>query len=95
LSIQQTDLAGKLLEILCELVPDLHTLAILANAGNPNAVLEMDETQEASRRLGLDVIRSHVRSTEDFAPALNGLKGRAEARLSLQRPVAHDESVRH
>jgi putative ABC transport system substrate-binding protein len=35
LSIQQTDLAGKRLEILRELFPGLHTLAILANAGSP------------------------------------------------------------
>ena len=50
LSIQQTDLAGKRLEILRELLPGLRTLAILVNAGSPNAVLEMDEAQAAARR---------------------------------------------
>jgi hypothetical protein len=49
LSIQQTDLAGKRLEILRELVPGLHTLAILANAGSPNAVLEMGEAETVAR----------------------------------------------
>ena len=49
LSIQRTDLAGKRLEILRELVPGLHTLAILANAGSPNAVLEMGEAETVAR----------------------------------------------
>jgi putative ABC transport system substrate-binding protein len=79
LSIQQTDLAGKRLEILRELLPNLHTLAILANAGSPNAVLEMGEADAAARRLGLAVVRSEVRKTEDFAPAFDALKGRADA----------------
>ena len=87
MSIQQTDLAGKRLEILRELLPGLHTLAILANAGSPNAVLEMDEAQEAARRLGLAVIRSDVRRTGDFAPALDTLKGRAEALYLCSDPL--------
>ena len=87
LSIQQTDLAGKRLELLRELLPGLHTLAILANTGSPNAVLEMDEAQEAARRLGLAVIRSDVRRTGDFAPALDTLKGRAEALYLCSDPL--------
>jgi putative ABC transport system substrate-binding protein len=79
LSIQQTDLAGKRLEILRDLLPNLHTLAILANGGSPNAVLEMGEADSAARRSGLAVVRSEVRKTEDFAPAFDALKGRAEA----------------
>jgi putative ABC transport system substrate-binding protein len=87
LSIQQTDLAGKRLEILRELLPGLRTLAILVNAGSPNAVLEMDEAQAAARRLGLAVVRSEVRGTEDFAPALDALKGRAEALYLCSDPL--------
>ena len=87
LSIQQTDLAGKRLEILRDLFPNLHTLAILANAGSPNAVLEMGEADAAARRLGLAVVRSEVRKTEDFAPAFDALKGRAEALYVCSDPL--------
>ena len=41
LSLQQTDLAGKRLELLREVVPGLRRLAIIGNAGAPAAVLEM------------------------------------------------------
>jgi putative tryptophan/tyrosine transport system substrate-binding protein len=87
LSIQQTDLAGKRLEILRDLLPNLHTLAILANAGSPNAVLEMGEAGVAARRFGLAIVRSEVRKTEDFAPAFDALKGRAEALYVCTDPL--------
>ncbi len=87
MSIQQTDLAGKRLEILRDLLPNLRTLAILANAGSPNAVLEMDAADAAAHRLGLAVVRSEVRKKEDFVPALDALKGRAEALYVCTDPL--------
>jgi len=87
LSLQQTEVASKRLEILRDLFPNLRTLAILANAGSPNAVLEMGEADTAARRFGLAVVRSEVRKTEDFAPALDALKGRAEALYICTDPL--------
>jgi putative ABC transport system substrate-binding protein len=87
LSLQQTDLASKRLEILRDLLPNLHTLAILANAGSPNAVLEMGEADAAARRLGLAIVRSEVRKTEDFAPTFDTLKGRVEALYICTDPL--------
>ena len=48
-SIQQTDTAGKRLELLREAVSNLGRLAIMANPGAPGALLEMREVQEAGR----------------------------------------------
>ena len=45
LSSQQTDTTGKRLELLCEVVPSLRRLAILANIDNPVAVSDMREVQ--------------------------------------------------
>jgi len=79
LSTQFTDLAGKRLELLREMVPSLRRLAIMANAGYPAAVLEMAEVQATTRTLGLDVVTLELRRAEDIAPAFEALKGRAEA----------------
>jgi putative tryptophan/tyrosine transport system substrate-binding protein len=78
LSILGTDLAGKRLELLRDVVPALHTLAIMANVDNPAVRLEMGEVQAAARALGLEVIILEVRRPEDIAPAIAALKGRAE-----------------
>ena len=79
LSSQFTDLAGKRLELLREMVPSLRRLAIMANAGYPAGVLEMAEVQATTRTLGLDVVTLELRRAEDIAPAFEALKGRAEA----------------
>src|SRR6516225_6842458 len=41
LSTQQTDTASKRIELFREVVPGLHRLAILANVGSSNAVVDM------------------------------------------------------
>ena len=94
LSIQQTDLAGKRLEILRELLPGLRTLAILANADSPNAVLEMGEAEAAARRFGLNAVRSEVRRADDFAPALDALKDRVEALYVCSDPLITTNRLR-
>ena len=77
-----------------ELLPGLRSLAIFANAGSPNAVLEMGEAETAARRLGLNVVRSEVRSVDDFAPSLDALKDRAEALYVCSDPLITTNRVR-
>ena len=79
LSNQSTDLAGKRLELLREIVPGFRRLAILANVGAPNAVLDMGEAQTAAGKLGLQVVPSPIRRGEDIAPAFEAIEGRADA----------------
>jgi ABC-type uncharacterized transport system substrate-binding protein len=79
LSMQSTDLAGKRLALLREVVPGLRRLAIMANIDYPHAVREMDEIQAAAGTLGLEVATAEIRRAEDIAPAFEALKGRAEA----------------
>jgi putative tryptophan/tyrosine transport system substrate-binding protein len=77
-SLQATDLAGKRLELLREVVPALHHLAIIANRDAPPAIVEMREVQATARTLGLEVMTSEIWHPEDIAPAIEALKGRAE-----------------
>jgi putative tryptophan/tyrosine transport system substrate-binding protein len=79
LSMQSTDLAGKRLALLREVVPGLRRLAIMANVEYPATVQEMGEIQAAAGTLGLDVPTFEIRRAEDIAPAFEALKGRAEA----------------
>src|SRR5262245_47779269 len=79
LSMQSTDLAGKRLALLREVVPGLRRLAIMANVEYPAAVQEMGEIQTAAGTLGLDVAIFEIRRAEDIAPTFEALKGRAEA----------------
>src|SRR5262249_19315352 len=79
LSVQHTDLAGKRLELLREIVPNLRRLAIMTNVGNPAAMLELREVQAAARTLGLEVAALEIRRAEDIARAFEEVKVRAEA----------------
>jgi putative tryptophan/tyrosine transport system substrate-binding protein len=77
LSLQAANLAGKRLELLREVVPQLRRLAIIFNIGNDQTVLEMSETQAAARTLGLEVAPLEIRRADDIAPAFE--KARADA----------------
>jgi putative ABC transport system substrate-binding protein len=79
LSMQQTELAGKRLELLREVVPSLRRLAIMGNVDLPNIALEIGQIQVAAGTLGLDVTTFEIRRAEDIAPAFEALKGRAQA----------------
>jgi len=79
LSNQLRDLAGKRLELLREVVPNLRRLAMIVNVDNPAAVLDVGEVQAAARMLGLEVVTPEIRRAEDIAPAFKALEGRAEA----------------
>ena len=79
LSVEATDLGGKRLELLSNLVPGLRRLAIMANVGNSASVLEMGEVQSAARTLGLEVKTLAIRRAEDIAPGFEKLKGQADA----------------
>jgi putative ABC transport system substrate-binding protein len=79
LSLTLTDTASKRLELLREIVPSLHRLAIVGNVANPGVVLELGAAQAAAHTLGLDSIISEIGRGEDIAPAMDQLNGRAEA----------------
>jgi putative tryptophan/tyrosine transport system substrate-binding protein len=78
-SVQLTDTAGKRIELLREIVPELRRLAILGNSSNPVGVaLELGAAQSAARTLGLDIVRPEFRRAEDIPSAIEALNGRAD-----------------
>jgi putative ABC transport system substrate-binding protein len=79
MSIQQPDLVSKRLELLCEVMPRLRRLAIMADAGYAEPMLEAENVRTTARARGLEAARQEIWRSEDIAPAFTALSGKAEA----------------
>jgi putative ABC transport system substrate-binding protein len=73
-----TELTGKRIEILKELVPRLSQLGALYNMGNPAVPPEWEETNRVAKALGLQVQLFDVRSEDDLRNAI-GMAARQNA----------------
>jgi putative ABC transport system substrate-binding protein len=78
LSNQTRDLAGKRLELLREIAPDLRRLAILVRTDNVSAVSETREVQAAAKTFDIQVIPLEIHGGNDIVPALEALKEHAD-----------------
>lgn len=78
-SVQASDTAGKRLQLLRETLPLLRRVAVLVNPNYRAAVLETGEVEAAAQKLGLEVIRAEIPRVEAIAPAIEGVKDRADA----------------
>jgi putative tryptophan/tyrosine transport system substrate-binding protein len=94
LSNQLPDAAGKRLEFLREIVPNLRRLAILTNIGSPIGVVETEQLQAAARAVGLEILPLEIRRAEDIAPRFEGLEGRADALYVVSEPLMSSNRVR-
>jgi putative ABC transport system substrate-binding protein len=94
LSILAADLGGKRLEILRELIPGLSRLATIGDVANLVTASETSQVQEAARTLGIEVVRSEVRRAQDIAPAIDALKGRADALYVQSDPLMNTNRMR-
>jgi putative ABC transport system substrate-binding protein len=79
MSIQQLDLVGKRLELLRAAIPLLHRLAILADAGYAEPMLEADRVKAMAQGLGLEAARLGIWQPQDIAPAFEALRNKADA----------------
>jgi putative tryptophan/tyrosine transport system substrate-binding protein len=94
LSQLAADLGGKRVELLREVIPDLRRLAILSNVGNAATASEMIQVAESARTLGLEVVNSEIRRSEDITPAIEALKDRADAIYVQADPLMNTNRVR-
>jgi putative ABC transport system substrate-binding protein len=79
LSLQGPDIGNKRLGLMREALPGLHRLAVIANPASPQAASELDEVRNAARGLDIEVTGLEIQRAEDFTPAIEALKGRADA----------------
>jgi putative ABC transport system substrate-binding protein len=95
LSSQTPDVAGKRIELLREVVPDLRRFAILANTQNSYVPLEVHEVKAAAHALGLEADLFEIRRAEDIAPAFAAAKGHAaQALYVMPDPVLFTHRLR-
>jgi putative tryptophan/tyrosine transport system substrate-binding protein len=94
LSLQFTDLAGKRLELLRELLPGMRRLGILAGAGNAGTMPEIASAQAMAGKAGLDVITPEVNRPEDFFVAFESFRNRADALYVISDPLVNTYKIR-
>lgn len=79
LSLVAPEVSSKRFEFLREVAPSIRSLAIMADADFPPAMLELREVAAMARKLGIEVVTLEIRRAEDIAPAFETLKARADA----------------
>lgn len=93
-SNQFTDLGGKRLELLREVVPRLRRLGILGDYGNRSVTLDMNAVAEFSRAAGMEVVKSEIRRAEDIVPSFAALKDQAQALYIASGPLVDSDRDR-
>jgi ABC-type uncharacterized transport system substrate-binding protein len=93
-SIQTTELAGKRIELLREVLPKLRRLAIIADVSYSTSVLEVSEVRTAARKFNLEVELLEIRRAEDIAPAFEMLRNSTQALYVCPSPLANANIAR-
>ena len=82
--VRATDLIGKRLELLKEIIPDLHRVITFYDPKNRSAIEGAKEAREAAQLLGLELIERQVASVEELRKAFHAFKrGEADAFVAV------------
>ena len=76
-----TDLAGRRIDQLLVVVPDMERMAIIGNRRNRVIPLEMKKVESSARYRGIDTVIRDVRQVKDIAPAIKTLKGTSKDKV--------------
>src|SRR6516164_2044363 len=87
ISIQQSELIGKRLALLREVVPHLRRLVIMANAAYAMPMLEAQEAKATAQALGIEAARPEIWRSEDITPAFEAIRGKADALYVISDPL--------
>lgn len=94
LSIQSSDLGGKRVELLREMIPGLALLGFLLNPANASTPLELHEVEAACKKVSLQLETRQVGQAEDIGAAIQALKPRAQALYVPQDPLLNSNKER-
>ncbi len=94
LTIQPTDLTGKRLDLLREIVPGFRRLSIMGNVANTGFGKEQAELQAAASNSGIETTVLEIRRAEDIAPAFDAIKDRTDALYVFSEPLLNANRVK-
>jgi putative ABC transport system substrate-binding protein len=94
LSNVATDLGGKRLELLRQVVPGLRNLAVMVDAGFRQSALEMDEVRAAARTLRIEITPLEIHGAQDIAPSFAALKTPPDALYVVGDSLLNASSTR-
>ena len=73
-AVNASDMAGKRLQLLKELVPTLKRVAMLSHPAHPTNAVQLQGAEAAARTLGVQLEAVPVRGADDFDSALKALR---------------------
>jgi putative tryptophan/tyrosine transport system substrate-binding protein len=86
ISLQTLDAANKRFELLREVFPNMRRLAIMADAADPQTMLERNTVRALASKFAIDPIPLEIRRTEDIEPAFTKLKSEQADALAHRLP---------
>ena len=98
MSALASEMAGKRVELLKELVPRASRVAVLWNSNNKSKIAEWNDTQTAAKTTGLTLISAGARTPEEIEPAFSSiLRERPDALITLTEALtlANRERIGH
>src|SRR5215468_3780244 len=91
-SLQSTELSGKRLQLLTEIVPGLARVAVLSNPLNPSMAMVLEQTKAAAQSLGIEIYVVEVEAPDKFESAFAAVTTvRAGALIVLPDPMLYGQ----
>ena len=90
-----SEMAGKRLEILKEIIPDVSLIAVLWQPAAAGAARRMKETQQAAPSLAIKLLSVELSGTDGFEPAFGKMKReRSGGFVTLRGPLIENQKTK-
>jgi putative ABC transport system substrate-binding protein len=92
-AVNASDMAGKRVQLLKDVLPTLKRVAMLSHAPHPTSAVQLQGAEAVARTVGLHLEAVPVRGAEDLVSAVKGLRG-VDAVLNADTPLFITNRVR-
>ena len=86
IAVNGAEMSGKRLQLLMELAPTFKRVAMLSHPPHPTNAVQVQGAADAARVLGVQLVEMPVRGGDDFASALEALRG-VDGLLHVDAPL--------